>query len=191
MPNGQPRRSLDASKAEALFGFRAKVRCERGSSARSPGIAPSTPWRRRPIAVGQWPAARSSRDAEVAAEPSGIGRLSGEATFLVGAVVAQWIAVGLLATAAAHNGWLYYQGGDQTFFYTIAWIVSHGHLPVTGIGYAWSLVEAPVAAVAGPSFLDALPGIIAIQVVLLLPLGLVAFYGTPSGCSVRPWRGSG
>ena len=25
MPNGQPRRSLDASKAEALFGFRAKV----------------------------------------------------------------------------------------------------------------------------------------------------------------------
>ena len=84
----------------------------------------------------------------------------------------------LLAATAAHNGWLYYQGGDQTFFYTIAWVVSHGHLPVTGIGYAWSLVEAPVAAVAGPSFLTALPGIVAIQVVLLLPLGLVAFYGT-------------
>jgi GDP-L-fucose synthase len=25
MPNGQPRRSLDASRAEALFGFRARM----------------------------------------------------------------------------------------------------------------------------------------------------------------------
>jgi hypothetical protein len=123
---------------------------------------------RRAVRVARW----------IAAEPPGLGRLSGETTFLAAAVVAQWLAVGVLAALTTHNGWLYFQGGDQTFFYTIAWIVSHGHLPVTGIGYAWSLVEAPVAAVAGPSFLNALPGIIAIQVVLLLPLGLVAFYGT-------------
>ena len=113
----------------------------------------------------------------LAAEPPGIGRVSGETVFLTAGVIAQWAAVALLAASARHNGWLYYQGGDQTFFYTLAWIVSHGHLPVTGIGYAWSFIEAPVAAIAGPSFLAALPAIIAIQVVFLLPLGLVAFYG--------------
>jgi len=120
--------------------------------------------------------ARASR--LLTTEPPAVGRLSGEAVFLIAAVLAQWVAVAVLVFSVERNGWLFYQGGDQTFFYTIAWIVSHGHLPVTGIGYAWSLVEAPIAAVAGPSFLNALPGIIAIQVVLLLPLGLVAFYGT-------------
>jgi hypothetical protein len=124
---------------------------------------------------GHWALAAARR---VGAEPRAIGRVRGEVVFLTVAVVAQWVAVALLAGTAQHNGWLYYQGGDQTFFYTIGWILAHGHLPVTGIGYAWSLVEAPVAAVAGPSFLVALPGIVGIQVLLLLPLGLVAFYGT-------------
>ena len=55
----------------------------------------------------------------------------------------------------------------------------HGHLPATGIGYALvALIEAPVAAVAGPSFLVALPGLIAIQSSSCCPLALVAFYGT-------------
>jgi hypothetical protein len=112
------------------------------------------------------------------AEPPAIGRFRGEVVFLAFAVVAQWIAVGLLAIAATHNGWLYYQGGDQTFFYTISWALSHGHLPETGIGYSWSLVEAPITAVAGPSFLVGLPAIVLVQVVLLLPLALVALYGT-------------
>ena len=85
--------------------------------------------------------------------------------------------VGLLAMAATHNGWLYYQGGDQTFFYTISWVLSHGHLPETGIGYSWSFVEAPITAVAGPSFLVGLPAIVLVQVVLLLPLAVVALYG--------------
>ena len=114
----------------------------------------------------------------LAAEPRGIGRFRGETVFLAAAVVAQWIAVGLLAIAATHNGWLYYQGGDQTFFYTISWALSHGHLPETGIGYSWSLVEAPITAVAGPSFLVGLPAIVLVQVVLLLPLGVLALYGT-------------
>jgi hypothetical protein len=110
-------------------------------------------------------------------EPAGIGRIPGETVFLAVAVVAQWIAVGLLALAATHNGWLFYQGGDETFFYTIAWVLAHGHLPETGIGYSWSLVEAPITAVAGPSFLAGLPAIVLVQVVVLLPLGAVALYG--------------
>ena len=113
----------------------------------------------------------------IAAEPHGIGRFCGETVFLAVAIVAQWIAVGLLAIAATHNGWLYYQGGDQTFFYTISWVLSHGHLPETGIGYSWSLVEAPITAFAGPSFLVGLPAIVLVQVVLLLPLAVVALYG--------------
>jgi hypothetical protein len=113
----------------------------------------------------------------IAREPPALGPLRGEVLFLVVAVVIQWLALGALAAAATHNAWFYYQGGDETFFYTTAWIISQGHLPLTGIGYAWSLVEAPIAAVAGPSVITALPGIIAVQVVLLLPLGLVAFYG--------------
>ena len=39
MPNGQPRRSLDATRAEQLFGFRRACRCARGSRAPSSGIA--------------------------------------------------------------------------------------------------------------------------------------------------------
>ena len=106
-----------------------------------------------------------------------MGRLRGETVFLTGAVVAQWIAVALLAVTARHNGWLYYQGGDQTFFYTISWVLSHGHLPETGVGYSWSLVEAPITAFAGPSFVVGLPAIVLVQVVLLLPLAIVALYG--------------
>ncbi len=114
----------------------------------------------------------------IGAEPRGIGPFGGETVFLAAAVVAQWVAVGLLALSATHNGWLFYQGGDQTFFYTISWVLAHGNLPETGIGYSWSLVEAPITAVAGPSFLVGLPAIVLVQVVLLLPLAVVALYGT-------------
>jgi hypothetical protein len=114
----------------------------------------------------------------LATEPPAVGRVSGETVFLAAAVLAQWASVAALAASVPHNGWLYYQGGDQSFFYTIAWIVSQGHLPVTGIGYVWSLVEAPVALASGPSYLRGLPAIVAVQVLVLLPLALVAFYGT-------------
>ena len=33
---------------------------------------------------------------------------------------------------------LFYQGGDQTFYYTTSWVLSDWHLPTTPIGYAWS-----------------------------------------------------
>jgi hypothetical protein len=113
----------------------------------------------------------------ITAEPRALGRFSGETVFVVGAIVAQWIAVALLAVAATHNGWLYYQGGDQTFFYTIAWVISHGQLPETGIGYSWSMVETPIAGAAGPSFLVGLPAIVLVQVLILLPLAVAALYG--------------
>ena len=35
----------------------------------------------------------------------------------------QWALVALLASRAEHNGWLYYQGGDETFLYSSSVVV--------------------------------------------------------------------
>jgi hypothetical protein len=102
-------------------------------------------------------------------------------------VVAQWIAVIVFTTQTRHNGLLFYQGGDQTFFYTSAWALSDGHLPRTGIGYAWPLVEAPIALLAGPSFLAALPWLIALQFLVLLPASLLLVYALATRIGGRPF----
>ena len=91
-------------------------------------------------------------------------------------VLAQWIAVAVLALIVQHNGWLYYQGGDQTWFYTSAWEVGNGRIPETLVGYLWPFVLVPLTWIAGPSFLSGLPGIMLLQVVVLLPIGLLCAY---------------
>jgi hypothetical protein len=89
----------------------------------------------------------------------------------------QWILLGLFVVTVRHNGWLFYQGGDETFYYTSAWSIAHGHVPDAAIGWGWSYVLAPVAAIFGTNYLVALPAIVLIQTVILLPLGLIAMYG--------------
>src|SRR6266702_5440796 len=97
---------------------------------------------------------------------------------VLGALLAvQWLAVLALALVVRHNSWLYYQGGDQTYYYTTAWLLSHWTLPVTPIGYGWSLLLAPIAAFAGPNVLDAMPAIVVLNAVLLLPVALLCMYG--------------
>lgn len=91
-------------------------------------------------------------------------------------VVAQWLAVVAFALTVRHNGWLYFQGGDQTWYYTSAWAIGNGELPVTSVGWGWSTLLAPIAAIAGPSILDGLPAILILQGLLLLPLGLLSLY---------------
>lgn len=102
-------------------------------------------------------------------------------------VVAQWIAVLVFTTQTEHNGLLFYQGGDQTFFYTTAWALSEGHVPRTGIGYAWPLVEAPIALLAGPSFLAALPWLLGLQFLVLLPASLLLVYALATHIGGRPF----
>ena len=51
-----------------------------------------------------------------------------------------------------------------------------GHLPRTIIGYAWPLVDAPLACLAGPSFLAALPWLLALQFLVLCPVALLRVY---------------
>jgi hypothetical protein len=92
-------------------------------------------------------------------------------------VVAQWILVLGLALVVRHAGWIYYQGGDQLWYYTIGWSLVHGHFPQPGVGYLWAVVLAPIAAVTGPNIANAYPAIIVVQFLFLLPVALLALYG--------------
>lgn len=91
-------------------------------------------------------------------------------------VLVQWGAILAFALTVRHNGWLYYQGGDQLWHYTTAWLLADGQLPFTTVGYAWPFVLLPIAAFAGPSFLDGLPPILLLNVLVLMPAALVAVY---------------
>ena len=95
---------------------------------------------------------------------------------LVPLALAQWGAVAVFALVVRHNGWLFYQGGDETFYYTDSWVISHAHIPESEIGYAWSYLLSPLALIAGPNYLTALPVIVVLQTVILLPLALYCVY---------------
>jgi hypothetical protein len=104
--------------------------------------------------------------------------LSVRPLYVLGALlVVQWIAVLVYALHMPHNGWLFYQGGDQTYYYSSAWDIAHGRLPNSPIGYGWSLVLAPFALVLGANVLAALPVFVLIQTVVLLPIALLCIYG--------------
>jgi hypothetical protein len=91
-------------------------------------------------------------------------------------VVAQWVVLAVFALTVQRNGWLFYQGGDQTWFYTSAWELAHGRVPETLVGYLWPFLLTPLAVLAGPDFLDGLPVIILVQVLVLAPLALFCAY---------------
>jgi len=91
-------------------------------------------------------------------------------------VLVQWAAVLAFALVVRHNGWLFYQGGDQTFHYTASWGLAGGHIPEAEIGYGWSYVLSPVARAFGPNLLNALPAVVLVQTLVLLPLALYCVY---------------
>lgn len=92
-------------------------------------------------------------------------------------VILQWALVLGIAFKVRHAGWIFYQGGDQLWYYTTAWLLAHGQFPQPGVGYLWSVLLAPLARITGPDLLQAFPGVIVIQFVFLLPLALFALYG--------------
>ena len=104
---------------------------------------------------------------------------------LCGFVVVQWLAVLALALTVRHNGWLYYAGGDQLWHYSGAYLLAHGHLPPSLVGYGWSVLTAPLAAVAGPSLVSALPGMLLFNTLVLLPIALLAVYGIAASIAGR------
>jgi hypothetical protein len=98
--------------------------------------------------------------------------------YVLGALVGvQWLALLLLALTVRHNGWLYYAGGDQLWHYSGAYVLAHGHLPPAFVGYGWSVLLAPVAAIVGPNIVSALPAIVLFNTLILLPVALLCVYG--------------
>jgi hypothetical protein len=99
------------------------------------------------------------------------------AYILVPLLAVQWLAVLAFALTVRHNGWLYYAGGDQLWHYTGAYLLAHGHLPPAYVGYGWSILLLPVAAIAGPNLVSALPALVLFNTVVLLPVALLCMYG--------------
>jgi hypothetical protein len=96
---------------------------------------------------------------------------------LGGLVVIEWACVLALARTVRHAGWIYYQGGDQLWYYSLGWLLGHGQLGQTPVGYGWPVVLAPIARIAGPNLVAALPAIILLNVLVLLPAAMLALYG--------------
>ena len=83
---------------------------------------------------------------------------------------------------AQHDGWYYYNGGDATWYYTSAWVLSHGHIPQSYIGYEYSVLLAPITYFAGPNILVGTPAIVLFNTLVLAPIALLCIYGI--GCMV-------
>ena len=98
-------------------------------------------------------------------------------SFLGPLLVVQWLAVLGLAFSVHHNGWLYYQGGDQSFYWTGSHLLSQWTLPLSAVGYAWSYLITPVSLVAGANMLSGLPAVVIFNVLVLLPVALLCVYG--------------
>jgi hypothetical protein len=97
--------------------------------------------------------------------------------YVVGALVGvQWAALLVFALTVRHNGWLYYAGGDQLWHYSGAYLLGHGDLPPSFVGYGWSVLLAPVALIAGPNIVSALPAIVLLNAIVLLPVALICVY---------------
>jgi hypothetical protein len=104
---------------------------------------------------------------------------------LVPLLAAQWIAEIVFSLSVHHNGWLYYQGGDQIWYYTTAWLAGHGVIPKTLISPAWSLLLAPFALAIGPGYVSALPVSILLQALVLTPIALFCVYDIASRIAGR------
>jgi hypothetical protein len=98
--------------------------------------------------------------------------------YVLGALLGvQWAALLVFAVTVRHNDWLYYAGGDQLWHYSGAYLLGHGALPPSYVGYGWSVLLAPLALVAGPNIVSALPAIVLVNTLVLLPIALVCVYG--------------
>ena len=91
-------------------------------------------------------------------------------------VVAQILATVAFALSVTHNGWLYYQGGDQIWYATTGWSLGDLRIPNALVGYGWSLALAPITWVTGPTFIQALPLIALVNVLVMGPIALLCVY---------------
>lgn len=100
-------------------------------------------------------------------------------------LVLQLLATATLAASVPHNGWVWFQGGDQIWYVTSAWLIGVMELPVALVSGGWPMLLAPVTWLTGPTFVQALPFVVLFNVLVLAPLALLAVYGVASQIAGR------
>ena len=104
-------------------------------------------------------------------------RLLARPRVFVGSLVGlQVVATIVFAVSVQHNGWVWFQGGDQIWLATQGWLLGQLELPPTELGYLWSLALMPIMWVTGPAYVDALPPLVLFQVLVLGPVALLCVY---------------
>ena len=95
---------------------------------------------------------------------------------LVPLLVVHWLALVAFTTRVNHNGWLFYQGGDQIWFWTTGWLLGHGSITVPAVSQGWSMLLVPFAWIGGAGFLGGLPGTVLLQALVVAPIALWCVY---------------
>ena len=89
---------------------------------------------------------------------------------LVPLLVVHWLALLVFTARVNHNGWLFYQGGDQIWFWTTSWL--HGprldHRAATS-RTGWPMLLVPFTWISGPGFLGGLPWPLLLQALVSHP----------------------
>jgi len=123
-------------------------------------------------------AAAAGRPSRVLAAP---GRAADAVARHVVVALATIIAFQILATLALffsvnRNGWLTYQGGDQIWLVTSAWLLGKGMASYALTGPGWPLLLAPLTWITGSSSVELLPLTTILQVGVLAPIATLAVY---------------
>jgi hypothetical protein len=106
-----------------------------------------------------------------------VDRLLERPRVVVGTLIGvQIVATVVFALAVEHNGWVWFQGGDQIWLTTQGWLLGQLELPPTELGYVWSYALTPIMWVTGPTYVQALPPLVVLQVLVLGPVGLLCVY---------------
>ena len=145
MPNGQPRRSLDASRARELSAGVREPRSATESHRRSPGTASTRPryerrgnGRRRAWAFTALAQAADTVTRHV------VVSLGVVLAVKIGATVALFFSIN-------HNGWLTYQGGDQIWLVTSGWLLGKAEVGYALTSHGWPMLLAPLTWITGSS----------------------------------------
>jgi len=91
-------------------------------------------------------------------------------------LLVHWIALAIYTTKVHHNAWLFYQGGDQIWYWTTGWLVGQGSVSEPLVAHGWPLLLVPLTWIGGPGFLGALPVAMLFQIVVLAPIALWCMY---------------
>ncbi len=124
-------------------------------------------------------------EAAVAARPSrvlaALGRAADGVARHVVVALATILAFQVLATVALffsvnRNGWLTYQGGDQIWLVTSAWLLGKGTIGYALTSPGWPMLLAPLTWITGSSSVQLLPLTTIVQVGMLAPIATLAVY---------------